>query len=112
MTPAHLTAWRDLLSHKKADTYFKSLLYNAGLPGQLYALAGIYYTDPPCLMTLATPYLKRQDAVKTIVACDVADTPVSEIVEGIVDGAWPEALRRGAPGVSDWLARRRLTSSA
>jgi hypothetical protein len=110
-TPAHLTAWRELLSDKNADAYFKSLLSNATLPGQLYGLAGLYYTDRPSLTTLATPYLKRQDAIKTMVACFVADTPVSEIVERIVDGAWPDVLRRGASGVPDWLARRRLTSA-
>jgi hypothetical protein len=108
-TPAHLTAWRELLSHKNADKCFKRLVSHATLPGQLYGLTGLYYTDRPSLTTLAAPYLRRQDAVKTIVACFVADTPVGEIVERIVDGAWPEALRRGASGATDWVARRRLT---
>ncbi len=98
-TPLHVTAWRELLNHHKATNCFKSLIARATLPGQLYGLAGLYFTDPVCLKVLAAPYFKRQDAVYTIVTCVAGNVPADVIVERIVDGTWPEALRGGRPGV-------------
>ncbi len=39
-TPAHLTAWRDLLTHKNADRYFKSLLSMPPCQGSCMAWQG------------------------------------------------------------------------
>jgi hypothetical protein len=99
LTPAHLTAWRSLLADKNAATHFKRLLSTATLPGQLYALAGLYYADRPHLQELAAPYLERADTVPTVITCCVDTAPVREIVTRIIDGAWPEILRRGGSGI-------------
>lgn len=113
-TPSHLTAWRDLLAHESATSCFQALVANATLPGQLYGLAGLYFKDPTRLKTLVTPYLSREDSVPAIVACFVGQMAVREIVERILDGAWPEALRRGASGIVplQWFHGTRHESSA
>ena len=98
-TPLHVLAWHDLLNYRQATSCFKGLITHAALPGQLYGLAGLYFTDPVSLKALAIPYLKRQDPVLTIVTCMTGHVPACAIVERIVDGAWPEELRRGGQGI-------------
>ena len=97
-TPPHLAAWRRLLIHGTADECFKELIVSASLAGQLYGLAGVYFTDHASLAALAAPYRVHQGTVKTIFTCLVGDTPVREIVDQIESGALPAELR-GTRGV-------------
>jgi hypothetical protein len=45
IAPPEVLAWRLILQHPKRDSIFSSVLSNASLPGQLYALAGLYFAD-------------------------------------------------------------------
>ena len=99
ITPKHLTAWRKVLGLENADECFKSLVTHAKLAGQLYGLAGVYFTDGGALQSLAAPYRGHQGTVMTIFACVGAETPVRDIVERILRGALPKHLRgSGGPG--------------
>jgi hypothetical protein len=93
ITPGHLTAWRELLVLENGDECFKNLVAHATLAGQLYGLAGVYFTDQAGLETLATPYRTHGGTVMTIITCVVGEIPVREIVERIVSGALPKQLR-------------------
>lgn len=98
MTPPHLTAWRRLLIHERADECFKQLIDSASLAGQLYGLAGVYCTDHASFAALAAPYKVHRGTVKTIFACFVGDTPVTEIVDQIASGALLAELRGSRGG--------------
>jgi hypothetical protein len=109
VTPAHLVAWRSLVSDRDATRSFRGLIATGTLPAQLYGLAGLYYSDPASLSLLAAPYLQSLDSVPTLLACFAGTTPVREIAEGIVAGAWPEALRRGLAYPARYPPHARLT---
>ena len=95
ITPTHLSAWRSLLSSRHATRHFRRLIATGSLPAQLYGLAGLYYSDPASVSLMAAPYIRSLESVPTLFACFAGATPVREIAEGIVTGAWPEALLRG-----------------
>ena len=92
-TPQVVYAFRAILDHPDGDIYFKSLIDQATMPGQLYGLAGIYYTDPDMLDLLIEPYLKSSQTVKTFFGCILSEEDVSTIAAWIQDGSVPEDLR-------------------
>lgn len=105
VTPRHVTAWREILARQNGDRYFKSLLVEGTPAGQLYGLAGAYFTDPAGLEVLAVPYRNHTGTVMTTFTCLVGEKPIREIAEQIVSGALPNELR-GA-GTRDELVGRR-----
>jgi hypothetical protein len=62
-------AYRELLKRPQSDIAFKSLLKEATLPGQLYALCGVYYTDHSFFLTVIEEYKNRSDYVRTLFFC-------------------------------------------
>jgi len=97
-TPPTVLAWRVLLAHPDADRIFKQLLADATLPGQLYGLAGVYFTDPPAFEALAAPYLVRGDTIWTQFGCIVSLDPARMIAGRILDGTLPAELRGAQSG--------------
>jgi hypothetical protein len=101
-------AYRELLKQPQADVAFKSLLKEATLPGQLYALCGVYYTDHSFFLTVIEKYKNRSDYVGTLFGCIGGDIPVSKIV---VSKA-PNVVRLSSPKqtISEWLRKNRAVT--
>jgi hypothetical protein len=96
-------AYRELLKQPQADVAFKSLLKEATLPGQLYALCGVYYTDHSFFLTVIEEYKNRGDHVEVMFGCLGGGMPVSEIVESKA----PNVVRLSSPKqwISKWLRK-------
>ena len=96
-------AYRELLKQPLADEAFKSLLKKATLPGQLYALCGVYYTDHSFFLTVIEEYKNRGDYVEVMFGCLGGGMPVSEIVESKA----PNVVRLSSPKqpISEWLRK-------
>src|SRR5262245_37609038 len=88
-TPPQVVAWRRLLGHERADEYFKELIVSASLAGQLYGLAGVYFTDRASLAALAGPFKIRPETVETAFTCVSSLTDVRELVDRIENGVLP-----------------------
>jgi hypothetical protein len=74
-------AFQYLLQEPYADAAFKSLLEKAKIPGQLYALCGIYFTDPEFFSTAVERYRNNDEYILTIIYCVISKNKVSDIVE-------------------------------
>ena len=79
--PEAVRALLRLLDEPDAAASFKRLLEEANLPGQLYALCGLYYVDHGTFLEVVEPYRHRSDQVMTQSGCIVGCMRVSEIVE-------------------------------
>jgi hypothetical protein len=92
ITPPTVYAFRDLLDHPKADDSFKKLIESAMMPGKLYGLAGVYFTDPSSLPGLSQQFLESSETVPTLFGCILCDVEVKELAQRIVDGSLPNEL--------------------
>lgn len=70
-----------LQKEKNADEAFKALLKNATLPGQLYALCGIFYTDYDYFAKEVENYKNIQESIQDVSGCMIMQKKVAEIVE-------------------------------
>ena len=70
-----------LLNEPLADATFKSLLEEATLAGQLYALCGLYFTDQNFFHSAVEKYRHSEEKVDTLFGCIGGLMPVSTLVE-------------------------------
>lgn len=114
-------AFRRILARPHADAVFRDLLEHGSLAGQLYALSGLWFTDPEELKQRIKRYREMDDSVPDgdyggIPGCGTADTPPSvsswvwkDTARAIrLDGhedtitAWRARTGRHAVGVEYW----------
>jgi hypothetical protein len=86
-----------------ADSLFRALLENGRTAGQLYALCGLYFTDPAGFTRAVSPYRGRKDSVKTFSGCLGGASEVGRVVEH----AHPHAVRLASPKetLAQWVQR-------
>jgi hypothetical protein len=101
-------AYRELLKQPQADVAFKSLLKEATLPGQLYALCGVYYTDHSFFLTVIEEYKNRRDYVMTLFGCIGGYIRVSKIVES--KEPYVVSLSSPKQTISEWLRKNRAVT--
>ncbi len=101
-TPPVVHAFRDLISDPQADAAFKSLLTEAKLPGQLYALCGLWFTDPAAFKVAAEPYRQSKKEVATYEGCEKSNQRVAEIVESKAPHV--VRLKNNKQTIQDWSA--------
>src|SRR5262245_5683289 len=99
-----VTAFRLLLKKPYADVAFKDLLQNAGLPGQLYALCGLYFTDPNAFRSVVGKYCSMEEEIPTLFYCIGSTMKVS----GLVCSKSPRAVRLDGPhdSIESWTRRQ------
>lgn len=90
-TPTVLYAFRTLLAAPQADAAFKELLLEATQEGKIYALCGLYHTDPIHFEKVVQMYRTSDEPVNALFGCVSYTMTVGEIVEK-KDG--PAAVRR------------------
>jgi hypothetical protein len=94
-TPLTVHVYRELLDHADADDNFKELIEAGTLPGKLYGLAGVYFTDPSSLPDLSRQFLESAESVPTFFGCILSATPVGTGGIGTRRrGNWPSAWAR------------------
>lgn len=82
-------ALRILLKQKQAEAALQSLLQEANLTGQMYALVGLKSVNPTIFEKAVTPFLTLKTRVKTAHGCLVSSEIVEKIVEDIRKGNYP-----------------------
>src|SRR5262249_38318549 len=87
LPPPVLGAFRTLLESPHADAAFKQLLTEATTAGKLYALCGLYYTDPAFFEKAVEPFRHSNDRIETVMGCIVSGNTVGAIVEKSGPGA-------------------------
>jgi hypothetical protein len=80
-TPEVVVALRALLKSPQADAVFKQLLLDATTAGKLYALCGVYYTDPSFFEKVVQGFRQSSEEVQTFMGCDISHATVGAIVE-------------------------------
>jgi hypothetical protein len=91
-----VAALRILRADSAADAAFKSLLETATAAGQLYALCGIYFTDPESFPSMIESFRERKDPVMLQSGCLIFGTPFADILES----KSPGAVRLAGPSAS------------
>ena len=92
-TPPTVYAYRELLDQPNADDTFKELIEKGTMPGRLYGLAGVYFTDPSSLPDLSRAFLESSESVPAFFGCFLSDTQVRDLAQRIIDGSLPRELR-------------------
>jgi hypothetical protein len=106
--PKVVSAFRTLLWQPQADSAFKSLLVEAKPAGQLYALCGLWFTDPAAFKIAAGKLSKSREEVETLFGCIGMRRPVAEIVESKDPGA--VRLKDNTQTVKQWAASHKGVS--
>jgi hypothetical protein len=75
-----VVALSTLSNESLAGEAFKELLKSATLPGQLYALCGLYYADHPFFLEVIENYKNIQEIVETQSGCIISGESVRELV--------------------------------
>ena len=79
-TPEVVWAFRDLLAEKNADAAFKALMQEATMPGQMYALCGLWFTDQAAFKKQVVRYHAMKGKVKTMIGCIVDEEAIADLV--------------------------------
>ena len=65
------------------------LIEEGTMPGRLYSLAGVYFTDPSSIPDLSRRFLESSESVPAFFGCVLSDTRVKDLAQRIVDGSLP-----------------------
>lgn len=102
-TPEVVWAFRDLLLEKNADAAFKALMQEATIPGQMYALCGLWFTDQAAFKEQVARYHAMKGKVKTMIGCIVDEEAIADLVVS----KYPTPIRLKGPedSLKGWWAR-------
>jgi hypothetical protein len=104
ITPVEVRAFRWLMREPEAGPAFAQLAREATLPGRLYALCGLYYTDPAAFTKAVEPYRASEQTVFFQTGCiGIRDQAVAELVES--PGSHPVRLTSRSETVKEWASR-------
>ena len=85
-------AFRSLLHEPNAVAKLKSLLSEANLAGQCYALLGLYLLHDAAYQENVGRYKSSDARVKTVGGCMITEQPVSSVVLNIAAGRYDRML--------------------
>ncbi len=88
ITPNEVLAWRVIFNRPDADSIFEDLLNTATVAGQLYALAGLRFSNSGAFPKAASRLQGNLGIVQTIHGCIVSTQTVAEVVREIRQGDW------------------------
>ncbi|MCB1211030.1 MAG: hypothetical protein KDK97_17025 [Verrucomicrobiales bacterium] len=96
-------SFRVLCKDRDADALFKQLLKEARLAGQMYALCGLWFTDPVAFAVAVEPYRHSKEQINVLRVIVEAKEPVSEFVEH--HGAAAVRLNNNKDTCKAWMKR-------
>ena len=85
-------AFRGLLHEPNAVAKLKSLLSEANLAGQCYALLGLHVLHDQAYQENIARYKSNDACVKTVGGCMITEQPVSSVVSNIAAGRYDSVL--------------------
>jgi hypothetical protein len=85
-------AFRSLLHEPNAVAKLKSLLSEANLAGQCYALLGLHVLHDQAYQENVARYKSNDARVKTVAGCMITEQPVSNVVSNIAAGHYDSML--------------------
>ena len=88
VTPNEVLAWRVIFNRPDADSIFQDLLSTSTVAGQLYALAGLRFSNSGAFPKAAARLQGNLGLVQTIRGCIVSTETVAEVVADIRQGDW------------------------
>ena len=88
ITPNEVLAWRVIFNRPDADRIFQDVLNTATVAGQVYALAGLRFSNSGAFTKAAARLQGNLGLVQTIRGCIVSTQTVAELVEDIRQGDW------------------------
>jgi hypothetical protein len=113
-------AFNVLLNEPMADTAFKKVLEKATLPGQLYALCGLWFTDNAYFRSAVESYRFSDQRVMTLFGCIGGAASVSNLIEdknpAVIDINHPKEslysyFEMDTRAYSDWNNRKNKKKS-
>lgn len=87
-----------LIREDDAADIFNSLVERGALPGQLYAMCGLYLTDRRRFNELAPRYRFKEAIVSEYSGCVASEVEVAELFSRIANGAYPRDFLFAEPG--------------
>jgi hypothetical protein len=96
LTPNEVMAWRVIFFRADAESIFKNLLETATPAGQLYALAGLRFSNSRVFSRTAARLEGRRDLVQTVRGCIAGRQTFAELVVEIKNGDWVRDYIRGS----------------
>jgi hypothetical protein len=88
ITPNEVLAWRVIFNRPDADSIFQDLLNTSTAAGQLYALAGLRFSNSGAFSKAAARLQGKLSLVQTVRGCIVSTQTVAEVVGEIRQGDW------------------------
>jgi hypothetical protein len=102
-TPSHnARAFRALLADPKAGALFRKLLREGTAAGRVYALSGLFFTEPNAFPSELDKLIEQGGMVRTMSGCLVRDEDVTEVLKG---APWFERriVVRAGQSLDDWF---------
>jgi hypothetical protein len=94
-TPNEVLAWRVIFHSANRDQVFTELLATASVPGQLYALTGLWFADSRDFARAAEQLRHVGGTVQTVRSCIISTELVASVVTQIEGGDWSREFLTG-----------------
>jgi hypothetical protein len=91
-------AFQKIIQSENSVNHFTMLQQQAKLPGQLYALCGIFLSDSSRFNDVISMYNNIDDSITTQSGCVLYTTPVDSIIKYIRNGTIPKQFSQFAYG--------------
>lgn len=101
ITPSEVFAFRDLLDDAQADAALKILLKEATPEGQLYAVCGLWFTDPNAFQAQVISRRDTSTKVNHVDGCERGEERVSRLIWSNEAGA--VRLKDNKQTIKQWL---------
>lgn len=108
-TPEEVLALRTLWKERDPGPAFAHLAARASLPGRLFGLCGLWYTDPAGFEAAAAPLRDLETTVPIRMGCEGGEMPVREIVDRQANAVRLESREQS---IKEWFARQPAGRSA
>lgn len=102
-TPESVHAFRRLVRSPGAAERFAELLKDATPAGRLFALCGLYFTDPEAFRSALPAFERSEERVRHQAGCMISEEPVADLIHSpyapvirIEPGASPDGTERGS----------------
>ena len=100
-TPPVVFAFRDLLEEPKADAALKALANEATPEGQLYALCGLWFTDPAAFQSMVKELRKSDRKITRMNGCMRGEETLNAVLESSEKDV--VRLRDNRQTIKEWL---------
>lgn len=95
VTPASVLAWRVIMDSPHPASAFREVFAEAGIAGELYALAGLRFADPAAYTQFADDLRQRGGSVDVVRGCIGSTDSITQVIAEIDTGEWARGFYTG-----------------